>query len=183
MINKVITPEQKAALIEFNRAIIAQYESYAVPEAGWPDEVRLLVSSARIALASLTAEPVASCMVENGQMCMDGFGECFGENVPLLPDGNHDLFAAPPAPALRLPGRVSCDGFNEKEPDEARNLGQCEGWNAYQAEALRQNATAPQPVEMPKPERLDGNGYGYYFDMDDVFVALDKAGVKYQVAE
>jgi len=51
------TEEQKAALIEFNRAIIKQHESYAVPESDWPDEVRLLVSSARIALGALTAEP------------------------------------------------------------------------------------------------------------------------------
>lgn len=36
-----------------------------------------------------------------------------------------------------------------------------------------------KPVFMPKPERLDGNGYGYYFDMDDVFRALDDANVRY----
>lgn len=40
---------------------------------------------------------------------------------------------------------------------------------------------ASKPIELPKAERLDGNGYGYYFDMDDVFVALDDAGVKYEV--
>jgi len=38
-----------------------------------------------------------------------------------------------------------------------------------------------QPVKLPKSERLDGNGYGYYFDMDDVFVALESAGVKFEV--
>lgn len=38
-----------------------------------------------------------------------------------------------------------------------------------------------RPVELPESERLDGNGYGYYFDMDAVFVALDKAGVPYEV--
>lgn len=36
-----------------------------------------------------------------------------------------------------------------------------------------------KPVYMPKPERLDGNGYGYYFDMDDVFKALDDANIRY----
>lgn len=30
---------------------------------------------ARIALASLEAEPVASCIIEDGCMCVDGFGE------------------------------------------------------------------------------------------------------------
>jgi len=50
------TEEQRAALIQFNRAIIAQHDAYAVPEAAWPEYVQLMVSSARIALAALTAE-------------------------------------------------------------------------------------------------------------------------------
>lgn len=90
-----MTNEDNQALIDFNRAVIAQHEAYAVPETLWPEEVKLLVASARIALAALTA----------------------------------------------------------------------------------------QPVKLPKSERLDGNGYGYYFDMDDVFVALDSAGVKFEVQE
>lgn len=40
--------------------------------------------------------------------------------------------------------------------------------------------TAP-PVNLPKSERLDGNGYGYYFDMNDVFTALEEAGIKFEV--
>lgn len=52
---------------------------------------------ARIALASLTAEPVASCIVEDGDMCIDGFGEYVGHS---LPDGTHQLYAAPPAPVV-----------------------------------------------------------------------------------
>ena len=42
-------------------------------------------------------------------------------------------------PALKLPEKVSCDGFNPKEWDEARNLGQCEGWNACIYELKRLN--------------------------------------------
>lgn len=47
----------------------------------------------------------------------------------------------------------------------------------------RKAATVVQPkvIELPKSERLDGNGYGYYFDMNDVFEALDAAGAKYKV--
>lgn len=56
-----ITEEQREELIKFNRAIIAQYESYAIPETSWPGEVRLLVSSARIALAALTADGWIKC--------------------------------------------------------------------------------------------------------------------------
>lgn len=37
-----------------------------------------------------------------------------------------------------------------------------------------------RPVELPKSQRFDGNGYGYYFDMDDVFRALEKSGVPFK---
>lgn len=52
--------------------------------------------------------------------------------------------ATPPAQLLRpveLPCKVSCDGFNLKEVDDARGKGRCEGFNtAIDAcrEALRQ---------------------------------------------
>lgn len=42
-------------------------------------------------------------------------------------------------------------------------------------------ALEAEPVDLPKVERLDGDGYGYYFDMNDVFVALDAAGISYKV--
>lgn len=50
-----------------------------------------------IALASLEAVPVASCIIEDGGMCVDGFGEYVGHS---LPDGTHQLYTAPPAPVL-----------------------------------------------------------------------------------
>ncbi|EFH6732314.1 hypothetical protein GNO57_18170 [Escherichia coli] len=50
-----------------------------------------------IALASLEAEPVAECIIEDGGMCVDGFGEYVGHS---LPDGTHQLYAVPP---MRLP--------------------------------------------------------------------------------
>ncbi|EET7735113.1 TPA: hypothetical protein QCY81_002390 [Escherichia coli] len=69
---------------------------------------------ARIALASLEAEPVASCIIEDGGMCVDGFGEYVGHS---LPDGSHDLYTAPPAPvvpeglvkAVRFYEQVKCE--------------------------------------------------------------------------
>ena len=39
------------------------------------------------------------------------------------------------------------------------------------------------PVKLPKSERLDGNGYGYYFDMNDVFTALEEADIKFEVED
>ena len=67
-----------------------------------------------IALASLESEPVASCIIEDGGMCVDGFGEYVGHS---LPDGSHDLYTAPPAPvvpeglvkAVRFYEQVKCE--------------------------------------------------------------------------
>jgi len=39
--------------------------------------------------------------------------------------------------ALTIPGKLSCEGFDPKDWLEARNLGQCEGWNAYRAAMLQ----------------------------------------------
>lgn len=52
----------------------------------------------------------------------------------------------PPAPVLRLPGEVSCEGLDPQEADEARNLGQCEGWNQCLAEIKSLN-NQPAPTE------------------------------------
>ncbi|GDH85582.1 TPA: hypothetical protein ACHGDM_005512 [Escherichia coli] len=52
---------------------------------------------ALIALASLEAEPVASCIIEDGGMCVDGFGEYVGHS---LPDGTHQLYTASPVPVV-----------------------------------------------------------------------------------
>ena len=74
-----------------------------------------------IALASLEAEPVASCIVEDGEMCVDGFGEYVGHS---LPDGIHDLYTAPPALVVpdKLP-REYIRGWPLDHSDYA------EGWN------------------------------------------------------
>lgn len=45
------------------------------------------------------ASPVASCIVEDGGMCVDGFSEYIGHS---LPDGTHELYAAPPAPPVSV---------------------------------------------------------------------------------
>ncbi|HBN5379496.1 hypothetical protein KEP79_04105 [Escherichia coli] len=83
---------------------------------------------ARIALASLEAEPVASCIIEDGCMCVDGFGEYVGHS---LPDGTHQLYTAPPAPVV--PDEMdllTChlDGVTETYAD---------GWNACRAAMLK----------------------------------------------
>lgn len=42
---------------------------------------------------------------------------------------------------------------------------------------------APKVVTLPKSQRLHGNGYGYYFDMNDVYVALETAGIQFKNSE
>ena len=81
-----------------------------------------------IALASLEAEPVAECIIEDGCMCVDGVGEYVGHS---LPDGTHQLYTAPPA--LVVPDEMdllTChlDGVTETYAD---------GWNACRAAMLR----------------------------------------------
>ncbi|HAX5279535.1 hypothetical protein ACVCEY_26650 [Escherichia coli] len=75
----------------------------------------------KIALASLEAEPVASCIIEDGGMCVDGFGEYVGHS---LPDGTHQLYTAPPALVVpdKLP-REYIRGWPLAYSDYA------EGWN------------------------------------------------------
>ncbi|EHD4981628.1 DUF551 domain-containing protein [Escherichia coli] len=96
---------------------------------------------ARIALASLEAEPVASCIIEDGCMCVDGFGEYVGHS---LPDGTHQLYTAPPA--LVVPDEMdllTChlDGVTETYAD---------GWNACRAAMLQGSQPVSQTYNLPE---------------------------------
>ncbi|MCZ6121339.1 hypothetical protein O5168_18435 [Escherichia coli] len=92
-----------------------------------------------IALASLEAEPVASCIIEDGGMCVDGFGEYVGHS---LPDGTHQLYTAPPAPVVpeeatpenveMLSGYVSTYKLTDSERDIAAGI-----WNACRTAMLQ----------------------------------------------
>ncbi|HAX9796198.1 TPA: hypothetical protein JS171_004840 [Escherichia coli] len=92
-----------------------------------------------IALASLEAEPAASCIIEDGGMCVDGFGEYVGHS---LPDGTHQLYTAPPAPVVpeeatpenveMLSGYVSTYKLTDSERDIAAGI-----WNACRTAMLQ----------------------------------------------
>ncbi|ECZ5819604.1 hypothetical protein F8V45_25670 [Salmonella enterica] len=90
---------------------------------------------ARFALASLNSRPVASCIVEDGSMCIDGFGE-YAEHT--LPDGAHDLYAVPPLfiPPEQVPETLRdeiidlCDGY------EVGDIGAQEIWDVCRATML-----------------------------------------------
>lgn len=92
-------------------------------------------------LANREAQPVAEIRVMpvgSGRMRQAIYW--FGKQDCDLPIGTK-FYTAPPAPAIAIPDKVSCEGFNPKNWVEARNLGQREGWNAYRAAMLA--ATPP----------------------------------------
>ncbi|WP_324030130.1 hypothetical protein GC087_07170 [Pantoea sp. JZ2] len=114
-------------------------------------DMRYMVELMETALAALTAKPglfewrfkqtdtPASNWLTLPMEKLDRSKAVFGDLVEY-----RFWFESPPAQLLRpveLPGKVSCEGFNLKEVDEARGKGQCEGFNsAIDAcrEALRQ---------------------------------------------
>lgn len=85
--------DQAKTRMEANRYLLTRLS----PESATVKEVAMNLAIDEIALASLEAEPVASCIVEDGGMCIDGFGEYVGHS---LPDGPHQLYADPPAPVV-----------------------------------------------------------------------------------
>lgn len=64
------------------------------------------------------------------------------------------VYTSPPAPAVIILDKVSCEGFDPKDWVEARNLGQCEGWNACRAAMLAQPVS--QGCKLNSPEIPDG---------------------------
>lgn len=76
--------------------------------------------------ASLDVKPVASCIVEDGNMCVDGFSEYVGHS---LPDGMHELYTAPPAPVV--PEEISTTHtMLPAMNDQLMAFGYVKGWNA-----------------------------------------------------
>ena len=105
---------------------------------------------ARIALASLEAEPVAECIVEDGGMCIDGFGEYVGHS---LPDGTHQLYTAPPAPVVPeekpMPNPLKMYAV-----DAVSAIAEVRGWNSCRAAMLH----GAEPVSQTyKLNELSGN--------------------------
>ncbi|MCH4196697.1 MAG: hypothetical protein LKJ78_10080 [Serratia liquefaciens] len=125
-------------------------------------------------LANLQAQPVSgecnkevyengqsACLVdipkETAEVICRGISQATGCKLDWHYIGGrvHIKAIAPAAPAVGIPDKVSCEGFDPKDWVEARNLGQCEGWNAYRAELLAQPVSQGYklvPVE-PTPKQ------------------------------
>lgn len=144
------TEEQKVALIEHAKVWIADAEAARdeIPF-GFDEDTEKEFSLIKIALASLTAEPVAYEV--KGLLChtLEEAEIYVGEPEPL--------YAAPPAPAIRLHDfeedeSAFRDGLNALI-DCLEDCGDAEqglrlALRAMMANA-RLNATAPQPVKLP----------------------------------
>ncbi|EPE0326205.1 ead/Ea22-like family protein [Escherichia coli] len=85
------TPEVVQALLDENERMCRDL----IARNGEIEELRKWAEELEVREVAL---PVASCIVEDGEMCIDGFGEYVGHS---LPDGRHELYAAPPMPTLQ----------------------------------------------------------------------------------
>lgn len=123
-------------------------------ESSCAEAARILQSGERMALTraitillangmKVDVEPVAVCTVKGGQMCPDGFGEC----IHSLPDGVHELFAAP-QPTLVVPEEATPDSIEILASarrrdhavfqwDEDQRNAAADSWNAFRAAMLQ----------------------------------------------
>lgn len=128
-------------------------------ESSCAEAARILQSGERMALTraitillangmKVEAEPVAVCTVKGGQMCPDGFGEC----IHSLPDGVHELFAAP-QPTLVVPEEATPDSIEILASarrrdhavfqwDEDQRNAAADSWNAFR-DAMLQAVNSP----------------------------------------
>ncbi|HHG0786019.1 TPA: hypothetical protein ACPUHR_004893 [Klebsiella pneumoniae] len=128
-------------------------------ESSCAEAARILQSGERMALTraitillangmKVEAEPVAVCTVKGGQMCPDGFDEC----IHSLPDGVHELFAAP-QPTLVVPEEATPDSIEILASarrrdhavfqwDEDQRNAAADSWNAFR-DAMLQAVNSP----------------------------------------
>lgn len=94
---------------------------------------------ARIALASLEAEPVGAFHIAEQQV--DGTSDYIKDGGWPIDNGTIEVYAAPPVPVVpaALPENDDEDGhdIDYLEPSEVYALGRIAGWNACRAAMLK----------------------------------------------
>ena len=94
---------------------------------------------ARIALASLKAEPVGAFHIAEQQV--DGTSDYIKDGEWPIDNGTIEVYAAPPVPVVpaALPENDDEDGqdIDYLEPSEVYALGRTAGWNACRAAMLK----------------------------------------------
>ncbi len=111
---------------------------------------------ARIALASLEAEPVGAFHIAEQQV--DGTSDYLKDGEWPIDNGIIEVYAAPPVPVVpaALPENDDEDGhdIDYLEPSEVYSLGRTAGWNACRAAMLH----GAEPVSQTyKLNELSGN--------------------------
>ncbi|HCO5620912.1 TPA: DUF551 domain-containing protein [Escherichia coli] len=111
---------------------------------------------ARIALASLEAEPVGAFHIAEQQV--DGTSDYIKDGEWPIDNGTIEVYAAPPVPVVpaALPENDDEDGhdIDYLEPSEVYSLGRTAGWNACRAAMLH----GAEPVSQTyKLNELSGN--------------------------
>lgn len=113
-----------------------------------PEVVREL---ARIALASLEAEPVGAFHIAEQQV--DGTSDYLKDGEWPIDNGIIEVYAAPPVPVVpaALPENDDEDGhdIDYLEPSEAYALGRTAGWNACRAAMLQGSQPVSQTYKFP----------------------------------
>ncbi|HAV8238989.1 TPA: DUF551 domain-containing protein [Escherichia coli] len=113
---------------------------------------------ARIALASLEAEPVGAFHIAEQQV--DGTSDYIKDGEWPIDNGTIEVYAAPPVPVVpaALPENDDEDGhdIDYLEPSEVYALGRTAGWNACRAAMLQGKSEQPQNAQQNIPENIPG---------------------------
>ncbi|HDK0087478.1 TPA: DUF551 domain-containing protein [Escherichia coli] len=108
---------------------------------------------ARIALASLEAEPVGAFHIAEQQV--DGTSDYLKDGEWPIDNGIIEVYAAPPAPVvpdeMTEHGARRATGFNRYIV-----AGYVEGWNACRAAMLQSQSEQPQNAQQNIPENIPG---------------------------
>lgn len=113
---------------------------------------------ARIALASLEAEPVGAFHI--AEQRVDGASDYIKDGEWPIDNGTIEVYAAPPVPVVpaALPENDDEDGqdIDYLEPSEVYALGRTAGWNACRATMLQGKSEQPQNAQQNIPENIPG---------------------------
>ncbi|WP_374940663.1 MULTISPECIES: ead/Ea22-like family protein [Escherichia] len=113
---------------------------------------------ARIALASLEAEPIGAFHIAEQQV--DGTSDYIKDGEWPIDNGIIEVYAAPPVPVVpaALPENDDEDGhdIDYLEPSEVYALGRTAGWNACRAAMLQGKSEQPQNAQQNIPENIPG---------------------------
>ncbi|EFH7356094.1 DUF551 domain-containing protein [Escherichia coli] len=142
--------EQKQVLIDTANHIINRDNT-----SPYSENLREL---ARIALASLEAEPVGAFHIAEQQV--DGTSDYIKDGEWPIDNGTIEVYAAPPVPVVpaALPENDDEDGqdIDYLEPSEVYALGRTAGWNACRAAMLQGKSEQPQNAQQNIPENIPG---------------------------